>query len=186
MKVVGIVGSPREGGNTELLTAHVLKAIEEEGIEGELVRLAGKRIDPWEPEMKGSDDLIEVFEKMAEADGIILSTPVYYGSATPQIKALMDRAGGESSRRGHVLSGKVGGALVVARRAGHDFTFAQLLFWFHILGMVVPGSTYWNVAFGREKGDVLRDEEGLRTGWNFGKNMAWLLKNLPGRMPRPA
>ena len=183
MRVVGIVGSPRIGGNTEILTAHALSAIAREGIDTELVRLAEKHIEPWQPDMDGTDDLAEVFDKMVEADGIILSTPVYFGSATPQIKALMDRAGSEQARRGNALRGKVGGPLVVARRAGHDFTFAQLLFWFHILGFVVPGSTYWNVAFGREKGDVEQDEEGMRTVWNFGKNIAWLLKHLPGRMP---
>jgi multimeric flavodoxin WrbA len=72
----------------------------------------------------------------------------------------------------------VGGPLVVARRAGQNFTFAQLTLWFQILGFFVPGSTYWNVARGREKGEVLRDEEGLKTAWNFGKNMAFLIKKV--------
>jgi multimeric flavodoxin WrbA len=68
--------------------------------------------------------------------------------------------------------------MVVARRAGKNFTFAQLLFFFMISGMIVPGSTYWNVAFGREKGDVLKDNEGIMTARNFGKKVAWLARKL--------
>jgi multimeric flavodoxin WrbA len=70
----------------------------------------------------------------------------------------------------------VGGPIAVARRAGQNFTLAQLTFWFQILGFFIPGSTYWNMAVGRERGEVERDEEGLKTVWNFGKNMAFLIK----------
>jgi multimeric flavodoxin WrbA len=117
---------------------------------------------------------------MREADGIILASPVYYGSATALIKALMERAGHISHTGREIFKGKVGGPLVVARRAGQNFTVAQLTFWFQILGMVVPGSTYWNIAFGREMGDVSKDEEGMRTAWNFGKNVALVAKKLRG------
>jgi multimeric flavodoxin WrbA len=70
----------------------------------------------------------------------------------------------------------VGGPIAVARRAGQNFTLAQLLFFFLHQGMIVPGSTYWNMSVGREPGDVLGDEEGLRTMRNFGENVAWLLR----------
>ena len=113
---------------------------------------------------------------MKAADGIILASPVYYGSATALIKGVIERAGHMSHRE--VFKGKVGGPLVVARRAGQNFTVAQLTFWFQILGMVVPGSTYWNMAFGREKGEVSKDEEGMRTAWNFGKNVAFVVRKL--------
>jgi multimeric flavodoxin WrbA len=76
------------------------------------------------------------------------------------------------------LRNKVGGPIVVARRAGQNFTFAQLMFFFMIQEMIVPGSSYWNIAFGRSKGDVLTDEEGINTVKNFGKNLAWLLKKI--------
>jgi multimeric flavodoxin WrbA len=118
---------------------------------------------------------------MAKADGIILSSPVYFGSATPQIKALIDRAGTLSNRTGRVFENKVGGALVVARRAGQNFTFAQLLFFFLHQGMIVPGSTYWNIAFGREKGELAKDEEGIQTARNFGKRMVWLIKKIKAK-----
>jgi multimeric flavodoxin WrbA len=115
---------------------------------------------------------------MKEADGIILASPVYYGSATALIKALMERVGYIAGWNGEPFHGKVGGPLVVARRAGKNFTIAQLTLWFQILGFYIPGSTYWNVAIGRGKGEVKNDEEGLETAWNFGKNMAFLIKKL--------
>ena len=188
MKVVGIVGSPRKNGNTEMLTAHTLKAIAEEGLDTELVPLAGLDIRPCnacmvclkEERCPIEDDLFPIYLKMKEADGIILASPVYFGSATALIKALIERAGYISRNNGEPFSRKVGGPLVVARRAGHNFALAQLTFWFQILGLVVPGSTYWNIAFGREKGEVLNDEEGMKTAWNFGKNVAWAVKRLKG------
>ncbi|MEM3017963.1 MAG: flavodoxin family protein, partial [Candidatus Bathyarchaeia archaeon] len=119
-----------------------------------------------------------VFNKMIEADGLILASPVYFGSATPQIKALIDRAGYLSVARNRVFENKVGTPMVVARRAGHNFTFAQLLFFFLHQGMIVPGSTYWSIAFGREKGEVREDEEGLLTARNLGKKMVWLITRI--------
>ena len=186
MKAIGIVGSPRKDGNTEILTKHTLKAIEEEGLDTELIRLAGLDIRPCNACMACrnnggqcpiDDDLLPIYKKMKAADAIILASPVYFGSVTAQMKALMDRAG-YIALRGRVFAGKVGGPLVVARRAGQNFTFAQIMYWFHILGFFMPGSTYWNIAFGREKGEVSEDEEGLRTAWNFGKNIALLVKKL--------
>ena len=186
MKAIGIVGSPRKNGNTELLTAHALKAITEEGFETELVQLAGLEIKPCnacmickkEERCSLEDDLFSIYLKMKEADGIIVSSPVYYGSATALVKSFIERAGYISRWNGEPFRGKVGGPLVVARRAGKTFTFAHLNYWFHILGFFMPGSTYWNVAIGREKGEVMNDEEGLQTAWNFGKNMAFLVKKL--------
>jgi len=188
IRIIGIVGSPRVGGNTELLVMEALRAAEEEGAQVELIRLAGKEIKPCEAcltcretkECRIKDDFQEIFNKMVDADGIILASPVYFSSATPQIMALIDRAGYVSIARGRVFENKVGGPLVVARRAGQNFTFAQLLFFFLHQGMIVPGSTYWNVAFGRDKGDVLRDEEGLKTARNFAKKIVWLIKKIKG------
>ncbi|MBU2608649.1 MAG: flavodoxin family protein [Chloroflexi bacterium] len=186
MKILGIVGSPRKNGNTELLTAHTLKAVAEEGLDTELLSLAGLDIRPcnacmvcvneeWCPI---EDEFFPVYLKMKEASGIILASPVYYGSATALMKALIERAGYISRHNGEPFKGKVGGPLVVARRAGQNFTFAQLTFWFQVLGLVVPGSSYWSVAFGKDKGEVNSDEEGMRTAWNFGKNLAWVTKSL--------
>jgi len=185
VKAVGIVGSPRQGGNTEILTAHCLKAMAEEGLDTELIRLAGLDIRGCNAcgycfENDGcsiEDDLQPIFAKMLAADAIIVASPVYFGSATALVKGLLERTGSMSRRR---FAGKVGGPLVVARRAGQNFTFAELLYWFHIMQIINPGSTYWNIAFGREKGEVEKDEEGMRTAWNFGKNVARVAKMMRG------
>jgi multimeric flavodoxin WrbA len=184
MKVVGIVGSGRFGGNTETLTRIALEEIQKEGLETELISLAGKKIEGCDGcrtcsetgQCHIKDDFESVLTKMKEADGIILATPVYYGAATPQMTSLISRF---FSTRGKPLKNKVGGPIVVARRAGQNFTLAQLMFFFMISEMIVPGSSYWNVAFGaRSKGDVLKDEEGISTIKNFGQKVAWLLKKI--------
>ncbi len=186
IRIVGIVGSPRVGGNTEIIVNEALKAAEAEGAKTELIRLAERNVRPCDAcfscrekgECHIKDDFKEIFDRMVEADGIILASPVYFGSAAPQITALVNRAGFLSIAKGRVFENKVGGPIVVARRAGQNFTFAQLLFFFIHQGMIVPGSTYWNIAFGREKGEVLRDEEGLATARNFAKKMVWLIKKI--------
>ena len=186
IRILGVVGSPRVKGNTERLVAETLKTAEAEGAETELLTLAGKEIKPCDAclsckktgECHVKDDFNSIFDKMVAADGIILASPVYFGSATPQIKALIDRAGYLSMAKGRVFENKVGGAMAVARRAGHNFTFAQLLFFFLHQGMIVPGSTYWNISFGLKKDEVDKDEEGLQTAINFGKKMVWLIKKI--------
>lgn len=188
IRILAIVGSPRIGGNTELLASEALKAAAEDGAETMMIRLAEREVKPCDAclscrssrECRIRDDFQEIFDRMVEADGIILATPVYFGSATPQIMALVDRAGYLSVARGRVFENKVGGAIVVARRAGQNFTLAQLLFFFLHQGMIIPGSTYWTIAFGREKGDVLKDVEGVNTVRNMAKRMVWLIKRIKG------
>jgi len=189
VKVVGIVGSTRRGGNTEILTQIALDEIRKEGVETELIRLAEKKIQPCDAcrscvetgKCHIKDDFDSVFAEMKQADGIILSTPVYYGAASPQIVSLISRF---YATRKKPLKRKVGGPIVVARRAGHNFTLAQLMFFFMINEMIVPGSTYWNIAFGRQKGDVLKDEEGINTIKNFAHNVAWLTKKIHPKRKR--
>jgi len=186
VKAIAIVGSPRKEGNTEILTRHTLKAIEEEGLDTELISLANLDIKPCnacevckkEESCPIDDDFWPIYTKMKQADAIILASPVQFGSATPSMKALMDRAGYIAYWNGKVFKRKVGGPLVVARRAGQNFTLAQLAYWFYIMGCFVAGSTYWNMAFGGKKGEVEQDEEGLKTARNFGKNVAFLVKKL--------
>ena len=188
MKIIGIVGSARVGGNTEALTRIALEEAEKEGANTELITLAGKEIKPCDAcqscrrtgKCRINDDLPPILKKMLAADGIILASPVYFGSASPQIKALIDRSGYSArGKEGHrPFENKVGGPIVVARRAGQNFTYAQLMFFFMITGMIVPGSTYWNIAFGRKKGEVSKDEEGIRTVKNFGKKLVWLAKKI--------
>ncbi|HTY89803.1 MAG TPA: flavodoxin family protein [Methanocella sp.] len=184
-KVIGIVGSPRPVGNTRYLVNEALKTLKQEGIEVELIPLDDKRVAPCEAcnacgellNCRIEDDFQEIFEKMKAADGIIVGSPVYFGSATPQIMALLDRAGyvGMKTR---AFEHKAGAAIAVARRAGANFTFAQLNYFFFINGMIVPGSTYWNVGYGLDPEDVKDDEEAVRTVRNLAMNMAWLIKKI--------
>jgi len=189
MKAIGICGSPRKGGNTEILVERCLDALSTGGVETKLVRLHGKTIEPCRAcavckKTKDKtcvikrDDFHEIFNEMLEADIIVTGSPVYFGSATPQLMALLDRAGYVSRGNGHLFSRKIGGPLTVARHAGQNFTFAQLLFWFTINDMVVPGSSYWNVAFGGQPGEVMEDSEGLATIDRFAENLLWLAGRL--------
>lgn len=177
------MGSPRKGGNTEALVRVALREIRKAGLEAELISLAGKKIAPCDGcrgcvetgKCKFKDDFDPILAKMLKAEGIILASPVYYGAATPQIVSLISRCYKLDEKP---LKNKVGGPIVVARRAGQNFTFAQLMFFFMIQGMIVPGSTYWNIAFGRNKGEAMKDKEGVKTVRNFARNMAWLIKKV--------
>ena len=188
--VLAICGSPRRNGNTETLLCRCLDRLAEQGIGGELVPLSGKNIrgctacascgeskDFSCPGVSG-DDFQSIFEKMVRADILIVGSPVYFGSATPEMMALLDRAGYVSRANGHLFSRKIGGPIAVARRAGHNFTYAQLMFWYTINDMIVPGSTYWNVALAREPGAVKEDVEALATVDRFADNLAWLAGKL--------
>lgn len=185
MKIVGIVGSPRLGGNTEAITRIALEEIRKDGLDTELISLAGRKIEPCDAcgscrttgKCHIEDDFEAVYAKMNGADGIILATPVYFGAATPQMTSLISRCYAYRGTK-RPFENKVGGPIVVARRAGDNFTLAQLMFFFLISGMIVPGSTYWNIAFGRQKGEVLKDEEGVNTIKHFAQKIAWLAKKI--------
>ena len=166
-----------------------LNVLRGESFEVELIKLCEMKVAPCEActacgELKNckiEDDFRGIFEKMEAADGIIVGSPVYYGSATPQTMSLLDRAGFVALRRGRSLNRKAGAAIAVARRAGANFTFAQLNYFFYINGMIVPGSDSWNVAYGWGPEDVKKDVEGLQTVRIMASNMAWLLEKLHGR-----
>jgi multimeric flavodoxin WrbA len=188
-KVVALNGSARKGGNTAILLGYVLRELESEGIDTELVELSGAKIHGCLACRKCSsrkdrrcsqrDDIgNELIEKIDKADGILLGSPTYFADAAPEIKALMDRACYVSMANGGMLRKKVGAAVVAVRRAGAIHAFDTLNHYFLISEMIVPGSSYWNIGIGREIGDVERDEEGIRTMKTLGQNMAWLLKKV--------
>jgi multimeric flavodoxin WrbA len=189
MHAIAISGSPRKQGNTETLLQRCLDRLEDQDITGELVSLRDKTIKGCRACAtcnrlrdktcnQKDDDFHPVFEKMRQADIIVVGSPVYFGSATPEMMALLDRAGYVSRANGHLFSRKLGGPVAVARRAGANFTYAQLLMWFMINDMVVPGSSYWNVALAREPAEVVGDNEALATIERFADNLAWLAKRL--------
>jgi multimeric flavodoxin WrbA len=186
MNVIGIVGSPRIKGNTEQLTREALRIVEEQGIDTEMVRLAERQILPCtacgacedEEICTLDDDLLPLYERLKRADGVILASPVFFGSATPEMKAFMDRTGYISYNNGYTFARKAGGPLVTAGRNGGNFTNTQLLLWFLILGMIVPGSNDWNTAFGSAPGDIWQDDSGVETVRQFAANLGWLVKRL--------
>jgi len=189
MHAVAISGSPRKQGNTETLLQRCLDGLAARGIPGELIGLRDKTIKGCRACNTCSrkkdrrcntkdDDFHPIFEAMQKADIIVIGSPVYFGSATPEMMALLDRAGYVSRHNGNLLSRKVGGPFAVARRAGHNFTYAQLMFWFMLNEMIVPGSSYWNVALAREPGQILQDSEALATADRFAENLAWLANKI--------
>ena len=191
MRVVAFNGSPRKEGNTYLLIQRVFEELKIEGIETEYVHIGGKPLRGCTACFKCTenkdkkcvlpdDGLSGYVAKMEQAEGIILASPVYFSNVTAEMKALIDRAGFVSIANGGLLKRKVGAAVVAVRRAGATIVYSDLNFFFGIHGMIVPGSSYWNLGIGRSAGDVLKDEEGLKTMETLGKNMAWLLKKLYG------
>jgi multimeric flavodoxin WrbA len=164
-----------------------LKELEKEGIETELVELSGAKIHGCLACRKCStnknhrcsqtgDVGNECIAKMEEADGILLGSPTYVADVTPEIKALMDRACLVSKANGGLFRHKVGAAVVAVRRAGAMHAFDTLNHFFLISEMNVPGSSYWNIGYGLEPGDVEKDTEAIETMKTLGQNMAWLLK----------
>jgi multimeric flavodoxin WrbA len=189
VKVVAFNGSPRKGGNTASLIEHVFSELEKEGIETEMVQLGGKSIHGCIACMKcfenmdrrcviDKDIVNECIEKMIEADGIILASPTYFADLTPELKALIDRAGFVAKVNNEMFRYKVGAAVVAVRRAGSIHVFDSINHFFTISQMIIPGSSYWNIGIGLAEGDVEKDEEGIRTMQVLGQNMAWLLKKL--------
>ena len=189
MKVVAFNGSPRRDGNTTFLVNTVFKELEKEGISCELVNLAGKSIhgciacykcvDNQDKRCAVKNDVLnDCIEKMLDADGIILASPTYFSNVTSEMKALIDRAGLVAKVNGSMFKRKVGAGVVSVRRAGAIHVFNSLNLFFLIGEMIVPGSSYWNLAIGGDKGDVRSDSEGIETMRDLGKNMAWLLKKL--------
>ncbi|HVP94631.1 MAG TPA: flavodoxin family protein [Methanoregulaceae archaeon] len=186
-KVVAFNGSPRKDGNTSILIRHVFEELENEGIETELVQIGGEKIRGCTACMKcfenqdGQcvlvDDMVnECIDKMVEADGIILGSPVYFLDVTAEMKALIDRAGFVSMANGGLYRRKVGTTIVAVRRSGGIRTSDTMLHFLLAGGIIVPGFPVLGV--GREIGDVLKDEEGLTRARDAGNNMAWLLKRV--------
>jgi multimeric flavodoxin WrbA len=188
MKVVAFNGSPRVDGNTAQSIEMVFEELRKEGIETELVQLGGQKVFGClacakcretvnSRCIRTDDNMNELIQKMLEADGIIIGSPTYFSNVTTEVKALIDRCGFvNKANNGDILRGKVGVAVVAVRRAGSNFVYAAINFFFGIAEMNIPGSSYWNMTLSLMPGDVQKDEEGIKTFQTLGKNMAKLLK----------
>jgi multimeric flavodoxin WrbA len=191
MKVVGINSSPRKESNTALLIGYVFEELQQEGIETELIQIGGRRISGCRACYKcfqnvdrhcsiKTDVVNGCIDKMAEADGIVLGSPTYFSNVNAEMKALIDRSGLVSTANGGMYQHKVGAAVTAVRRAGALPTYDAMNHFFLYNQMFVAGSSYWNLGIGMNPGDVAKDEEGVRTMRNLGKNMAWLLEKIGG------
>ncbi len=191
MKVVAFNGSARKKGNTSILLNLVLDELKGEGIETEIVQLAGKPIQGCiacykcfqNKDQKCSVDkdlMNEYILKMLDADGIILGSPTYFSNVSASMKALIERCGMVSRANGDIFKRKVGAGVVAVRRAGSTHVLSSINYFFLIGQMIIPGSNYWNMAIGKDPGDVNQDNEGIQTMKTLGQNMAWLLKKING------
>lgn len=189
MYALAVNGSPRKGGNTEILLRHVLEPLEQAGWETELVRVGGRKIRGCIACFKcfenkdrrcsvETDVFNEIMAKMLRADALILGSPTYFTDVSAELKALLDRSGVVALANERAFAGKIGAAVVAVRRAGATHVFDTINHMFLMSQMIIPGSTYWNVGIGLEKGAVKSDEEGLNNMRNLGETIAWLGKAM--------
>lgn len=187
MKVVAFNGSPNEAGNTFHGIQMVAEQLKKAGIEVELIHVGNKSIrgcvacggcvrNQNEKCVLPGDQVNEWIQKMKEADGIILGSPVHYSAIGATMKAFLDRAFYVTSVNGSMLRHKVGVAVVAVRRSGGVTTFDQLNNYINYSEMLIPTSNYWNVIHGTRPGEATQDEEGTQIMKVLGKNMAWLMK----------
>lgn len=193
MKILGIVCSPRRGGNTEILMSEALASAKDLGSEVELLTIAGKNISPCDGcescmttfKCKIKDDMQDIYPKLMETDGIILGTPVYFWSVSAQAKALIDRT--YTFRKKRSLRNKVGGAIIVARRAGASDAF-NVFQNFFIIHKMIPATgdfayrkeediNLWDraggaIGYASEKGQVSQDERGMQEARTLGRVVA--------------
>jgi multimeric flavodoxin WrbA len=185
-KVILLSGSPKPDGNTAQLMGECAKVIQEQGVEAEIISFAGMSIGSCTACGKCSetgecdihDDLSGIIEKIRGAQGLIVGSPVYFGTARGDVMSALQRIGYVSMHSNKFLAGMVGGPVAVARRGGQTLTLQEMLMFFLINDMIVPGSTYWNMVFGRLPGDVWKDQEGIDTIRHFAGNVAKLVKKL--------
>jgi multimeric flavodoxin WrbA len=189
MKVVALNGSARKDGNTAMLIQVVFEELKKEGIETELIQMAGKNIQGCLACYKcfknkdrrcsvDKDILNDIMARMEKAEGILLGSPTYFSDVTSGMRAFIERCGFVARANDYMFKGKVGAAVVAVRRAGSIQAFTSMNLFLHYMQMFMPGSSYWNIGIGRDPGDVMKDEEGIQTMKTLGQNMAWLLKKL--------
>lgn len=185
MKALAINGSPRKGGNTEILLRKALEPIAAAGHQTDYLQVGGTRIRGCTAcgacgRMKNKrcvldDDIFNLaFAKMLEADAILIGSPTYFADVTAETKALIDRAGRVARANGGLFRRKIGAAVVAERRGGAVHAADSIQHLFLATQMIVPGSTYWNLGLGGDPGDVLRDAEGLANMKDLGEQIAWL------------
>ncbi len=189
MYAIAVNGSPRKGGNTEILLQQALAPLADNGWETELVQVGGTPIRGCCAcykckELKnnrcviGNDGFNEVYAKLLKADAMILGSPTYFAAVSADLKALLERAGMVAIANGNAFSGKIGAAVVAVRKGGATHVFDSINHMYQMSRMIVPGSTYWNMGLGKAQGEVNEDEEGLNNMLHLGKVINWLGRSI--------
>ena len=184
MKIIGISGSPRVDGNTEILVKEALEGARLKGAEIEFVALSGKQINGClacatcgkDGKCIIDDDMQAVYPRLMAADGVIIGTPIYYGMMASQTKAFIDRTS-LLSKMGKKMEGKVGGVIAVGGRAGHEFTTAAMLDYMTLQGLILPPKAFAH-SMVRELGAASSDEKGLKEARALGERVYALAKRL--------
>ncbi len=187
MKVIAFNGSPHAKGNTYHALKLVTDELEKEGIETEIITVGNKKISGClacnnciktrdEKCITDTDDVNIWIQKMKEADGIILGSPVHYASMSGNMKSFLDRAFYVAGMNNSLFRHKVGTSVVAVRRSGGLPAFNELNNFLNYSEMLIPTSNYWNVIHGTTPGEVLEDKEGVQIMRVLGKNMVYLLK----------
>jgi multimeric flavodoxin WrbA len=191
MRVTLFNCSPRKDGNTYTGLKIIAGELEKESISTGIVQMGCEKIYGCDAcgickKTKSGfcnikDDMVnDSIKKVYESEGFIIGSPTYFGSVTAEAKAFIDRLGYASRAAGMKLNRKAAAGIAIARRAGAVDAVLQINKMFLISGCIIPCSSYWNMAIGREKGDILNDAEGIETFINLGRNMAWLLNKING------
>lgn len=187
MKVLGINGSSRIDGNTAIIMNIVFEELKKAGIETELIQFGKDIISPCKGcfACKGkincvyhNDSFYKYFNKLIEADGILLGSPVYSADVSANMKDFLERAGVIVASNPELIKYKVGAAVAAVRRGGGMIAIDTMNHFLLNKEIILVGSTYWNMVYGKNIGDVLTDTEGISNMKNLGQNMAWVLKKL--------
>lgn len=187
MRVIGINGSARKDGNTAILINLVFEELEKRHIDTEMVQFAQTVIEPCKGcfACKGKGNCIyrrdkfhQTFQKLVDADGIVLGSPVYSADVSANMKAFLERAGVVVATNPGLLRHKVGASVAAVRRGGGLTAVDTMNHFLLNKEVFVVGSTYWNMVYGMNIGDVMQDEEGVRNMRNLGVNMAWLMETV--------
>ncbi len=187
MYAIAINGSPRKGGNTEILLKEALAPLETAGWDTEIVRVGGKAVrgclvcyqcfTTKDGRCAVKNDVVnELLEKMLRADAIIMGSPTYFADVSAELKAVIDRTGMVAYANDGAFKGKIGAAVVAVRRGGATHVYDTINHMYQMSQMIIPGSIYWNMGCGLEKGDVLNDAEGLDNMRHLGEVIDWLGK----------
>lgn len=183
MKVLIINGSPRVNGNTSIAISELVKTLNENDIETEVITIGNQIIrgcigcgSCYKNHKCVFNDLVnEVAPKFEVADGLVIASPVYYASANGTLISFLDRLFYSTN---FDKKFKVGASIAVCRRGGASATFDELNKYFTIAQMPVVSSQYWNSVHGRKVGEAIKDLEGLQTMRTLGRNMAFLIKSI--------